>query len=227
MGAEPDPRLVAILQASNPTERDEAWAALIRDYSPLLLHAARSLGGDRDIVMDRYAFILESLRADDFRRLRAYAADRRTKLSTWLIVVSTRLCLDEYRHRYGRSRPGSKDPLNGNESPDGARRQQRKALVDLAGAELDPADLPDDRTGSPDHHIREGELYGALKDVLATLPPQDRLLLRLRFEDGLSVPRIATAMGFPTPFHVYRRLDQLFRELRPLLQSRGVQDSVV
>jgi RNA polymerase sigma factor (sigma-70 family) len=227
MGAEPDPRLVAILQASNPTTREEAWAGLIRDYSPLLLHAARSLGGDQDVVMDRYTFILESLRADDFRRLRAYAADRRTKLSTWLIVVSTRLCLDEYRHRYGRSRPSHEDSLNGKQSPEGARRQQRKALVDLAGAEIDLADLPDERAGSPDHHIRRDELYGALKDVLATLAPQDRLLLRLRFEDGFSVPRIATAMGFTTPFHAYRRLEQLFRELRPLLQSRGVQDSVV
>lgn len=227
MDTGPDPRLALILHASDSAVREEAWSALVRDYSPLLLHAARSLGGDHDVVMDRYTFILESLRADDFRRLRAYATDRRTKLSTWLIVVSTRLCLDEYRRRYGRSRPSHKDSLNGKQSPDGARLQQRKALVDLTGAEIDPAELPDERTGSPDHHIREDELYGALKDVLATLPPQDRLLLRLRFEDGLSVPRIATAMGFPTPFHAYRRLEHLFRELRPLLQSRGVQDPVV
>jgi DNA-directed RNA polymerase specialized sigma24 family protein len=128
MDTGPDPRLASILHASDPTLREEAWTALIQDFSPLLLHAARSLGGDQDCAMDRYAFILESLRADDFRRLRAYDADRRTKLSTWLIVVSTRLCLDEYRRRYGRSRPTKREP------EDVALRQQRKALVDLAGA---------------------------------------------------------------------------------------------
>jgi RNA polymerase sigma factor (sigma-70 family) len=227
MGVTPDPHLVLLLESSDPLQKEAAWSAFVREYSPLLLHAARTLPGDRDAVMDRYAHILECLRQDDFRRLRSYSLDHRTKLSTWLIVVSTRLCLDEHRRRYGRNRPGNKDPLNGNQSPESAHRRQRKDLVDLAGAEINPADLPDERNGSPDHHIRADELYGALKDVLATLPPQDRLLLRLRFEDGVSVPRIATAMGFPTPFHVYRRLEQLFRELRPLLQSRGVQDSVV
>ena len=220
MGAEPDPRIASILHASDPTVREEAWTALIQDYSPLLLHAARSLSGDRDVVMDRYTYILESLRADDFRRLRAYAADRRTKLSTWLIVVSTRLCLDEYRRRYGRSRPTKRDP------EDTTLRQQRKALVDLSGAEVDPTDLPDELSSDPDQQLREGELTGALQQVLATLPPQDRLLLRLRFEDGLSVPRIAVVMGFPTAFHAYRRLTQLFGELRPLLEARGVEDPV-
>jgi RNA polymerase sigma factor (sigma-70 family) len=221
MDAGPDPHLVSILHASDPAVREEAWTALIQDYSPLLLHAARSLGGDRDVVMDRYSFILESLRADDFRRLRAYAADRRTKLSTWLIVISTRLCLDEYRRRYGRTRPRKQ------ESEDATLRKQRKALVDLVGASVDPTDLPDERSTDPDQQLREGELAQALQQVLATLPPDDRLLLRLRFEDGLSVPRIATVMGFPSAFHAYRRLTQLFGELRPLLRARGVEDSVV
>jgi RNA polymerase sigma factor (sigma-70 family) len=221
MDTGPDPRLASILHASDPTLREEAWTALIQDFSPLLLHAARSLGGDQDCAMDRYAFILESLRADDFRRLRAYDADRRTKLSTWLIVVSTRLCLDEHRRRYGRSRPTKREP------EDVALRQQRKALVDLAGAEVDPTDLPDERSSDPDRQLRQTELDGALQQALATLPPQDRLLLRLRFEDGLSVPRIAVIMGFPSAFHAYRRLTQLFSELRPLLRARGVVDPVV
>ena len=220
MAAASDPRLTLILEASDPSRREEAWATLIREYSPLLLHAARSLGGDRDVVMDRYAFILESLRADDFRRLRAYASDRRTKLSTWLIVVSTRLCLDEYRHRYGRSRP--KKSESGKDS-----REQRKALADLAGADVDPAELPDERSIEPDRNIREDERRGVLQEVLATLQPQDRLLLRLRFEDGMSVPRIATMMGYPTVFHAYRRLTQLLGELRPRLEARGVEDSML
>lgn len=219
MDVAPDPRLAIILDSSDPSQREEAWTAFIQDYSPLLLHAARSLGGDRDVVMDRYTFILESLRQDDFRRLRAYATDRRTKLSTWLIVVSTRLCLDEYRRRYGRTRPSDKEQ--------GTIRQQRKALADLSGADVDPADLPDQGPNAPDQQIREGELSGALREVLATLPPQDRLLLRLRFEDGLSVPRIAEVMRFPTVFHAYRRLNQLFSQLRPLLRARGVEDSAV
>jgi RNA polymerase sigma factor (sigma-70 family) len=221
MGAESDPRLASILHASDPVVREEAWGSLIRDYSPLLLHAARSLGGDRDVVMDRYAFILESLRQDDFHRLRAYASDRRTKLSTWLIVVATRLCLDHHRHRYGRNRPA------GRSVEESRLREQRKALVDLTAAEVDPDQIADESSGAPDQPVRKGELTAALQGVLATLEPRDRLLLRLRFEEGLSVPRIAGTMGFPSAFHAYRRLTQLFAELRLRLRGRGVEDSTV
>jgi RNA polymerase sigma factor (sigma-70 family) len=218
---ESDPRLVSILQSSDPATREEAWTALVRDYSPLLLHAARSLGGDQDAVMDRYAFILESLRQDDFRRLRAYSADHRTRLSTWLTVVATRLCLDHHRHRYGRKRPA------GPSAEKAARRESRKALVDLAGTELDPSDLPDQSSGSPDDLVRAGELTAALHDALGALEPRDRLLLRLRFDEGLSVPHIAATMGFPSAFHAYRRLTQLFAQLRARLRRRGIEDSIV
>ena len=217
MGVQPDSRLVVLLESSDAVAREEAWANLIREYSPLLLHAARTLGGDRDVVMDRYAHILDCLRQDDFRRLRAYSFDRRTKLSTWLIVVATRLCLDHHRHRYGRNRTASDQPAAVD------RRRQRKSLVDLTAAELDPDQIPDEASATPDQPVRKGELSAALEDALATLAPRDRLLLRLRFEEGLSVPRIAGTMGFASPFHAYRRLTQLFAELRLRLRGRGIE----
>lgn len=219
MGLEPDPRFASLLESPDPTVREEAWSALIREYSPLLLHAARALGGDRDLVMDRYTFILERLRQDDFHRLRAYASDRRTKLSTWLIVVATRLCLDHHRHRYGRKRALK---------PAAAQRHsQRKSLVDLTAADIDPDQIPDETSGTPDQPVRKGELTAALDNALATLAPRDRLLLRLRFEEGLSVPRIAGTMGFASPFHAYRRLSQLFAELRVRLRGSGIEDPIV
>jgi DNA-directed RNA polymerase specialized sigma24 family protein len=49
--------------------------------------------------MDGYAYVLEALRSDDYRRLRAYAADGRSKFSTWLVVVARRLCLDLHLRR--------------------------------------------------------------------------------------------------------------------------------
>ena len=220
MGVAPDPRLLSILHASDPVVREEAWSELIREYSPLLLHAARTLGGDSDVVMDRYTFILESLRQDDFHRLRAYAFDRRTKLSTWLIVVATRLCLDHHRHRYGRNRTKAQ--------PEKSERQgQRRSLVDLSGVDIDPDQIADEESQTPDQPVRKGELSAALEDALATLDPRDRLLLRLRFEEGLSVPRIAGTMGFASPFHAYRRLTQLFADLRLRLKGRGIEDPTI
>jgi hypothetical protein len=49
------------------------------------------------------------------------------------------------------------------------------------------------------------------------------LLLKYRFEDGLSASQISKLMDFPTPFHVYRRLNALFLSLRRTLQAGGIE----
>ena len=91
-----------LLAARDASSREAAWEQLIADHSPLLLRLARSLGGDHDAAMDRYACILERLRKHDFCRLRAHAPDPHAKFSTWLVIVARRLCHDRHRERYGR-----------------------------------------------------------------------------------------------------------------------------
>jgi DNA-directed RNA polymerase specialized sigma24 family protein len=76
----------------------------------------------------------------------------------------------------------------------------------------------------PDGTLREAELHHAVVAALDTLPPQDRLLIRLRFEDGLSVTQIVDVMAFPTVFHVYRALRHVLAGLRSRLESRGITD---
>jgi RNA polymerase sigma factor (sigma-70 family) len=166
--------------------------------------------------MDAYAFVLEQLRVDDFRRLREFAADPRSKLSTWLVVVARRLCLDLYRRRYGRSRGPSSN----------AGRTVRRRLRDLVTEELDFYDLPTVHAGAAELAVREAELYSMLDDALTSLQPQDRLLLRLRFDDDLSAQEIARLLDFPSPFHVYRRLNATLAHLRRVLQGRGVENPV-
>jgi len=90
--------------ARDSAERDAAWAEFIALHSDVVLHACRSLIRDHDAAMDSYAFALEALRENGYRRLCAYMPDGKTKFSTWLLVVTRRLVLDYYRHRYGRGR---------------------------------------------------------------------------------------------------------------------------
>jgi DNA-directed RNA polymerase specialized sigma24 family protein len=66
----------------------------------------------------------------------------------------------------------------------------------------------------------------ALDAALATLSPSDQVLLRLRFDDGLSAQQIARTLHYPTPFHVYRRINALLARLRELLRARGIESSV-
>jgi len=192
---------------------DGAWRAFVADHTRLLLHVARSVSANHDDAMDSYAFVLEQLRAGNFRRLREFAADPRSKLTTWLVVVTRRLCLDLYRQRYGRKRGADSDE----------NRLVRRRLQDLVAEGLEWDDIPAVVDANAELAVRQSELSSALEQVLSSLNPQDLLLLRLRFDDDLAAQEIARLLNFPSPFHVYRRINALLPQLRRALEQLGVE----
>lgn len=212
--------LARLLAAADPGERDDAWAAFVRTYTELLLRVARSLGGGPDAAMDRYAFVLEQLHEDGHRRLRAYARPGAGDFRLWLVVVVRRLCLDHYRHRYGRARAGE----GSDDRPDDPRRT-RRLLADLIGDQVDVASVAGPTADTPDQVLARAERSRAIAAALDGLAPRDRLLLRLRFVEELPAREIAGLMAFPSVFHVYRRLDAALRALRATLKRAGVEDA--
>lgn len=211
------PELSGLLEAGNATARETAWQAFVETHSRLLLHTARTLGRDYDATMDAYAYLLDQLRRNDFHRLRSYTANSGSKFTTWLVVVARRLCLDRVRQRYGRRQDASLESREAQAS--------RRRLVDLLVEDLDPSDVADPAGGTPETNLRAAELSRSLANALSRIEPRDRLLLTLRFEDGLPAREIGQVMGFPTPFHVYRRIHTLLDRLREVLRQRGVEGS--
>jgi RNA polymerase sigma factor (sigma-70 family) len=213
----PPPELSALLSAPDAASRERAWSAFIEKHSKLILHTVRAFARDYDGVMDCYAYVLERLRQDDFRRLRSYVADGRGKLTTWLTVVVRRLTLDHHRERYGRIR--GKTAIGADEEE---IRTARRNLVDLVSEQLHPKHLADPTGGNPERDLRCRQLAELLERAVGALDPRDRLLLRLRFDDDLSAREVADVMRFQTPFHVYRRLNKVLESLRHALEQRGV-----
>jgi RNA polymerase sigma factor (sigma-70 family) len=62
----------------------------------------------------------------------------------------------------------------------------------------------------------------ALRAALGRLPPQDRLVLKLRFQEGLKVVEIARALGVAAK-NLYPRLERCMALLRRALEEEGVQ----
>jgi RNA polymerase sigma factor (sigma-70 family) len=209
------PSLSRLVQARTASDADAAWREFVAEHSRLVLHVCRSVWRTPDDAMDAYAQVLEHLRADDFRRLLEFARNPRSKASTWLVVVTRRVCLDLYRRRYGR--PGGEGAHD--------QRQARRRLQDLVAAQLELHDAAAPEAEETDAPIRQAELYAALHDALAALAARDLLLLKLRFGDGLAAQEIARLLDFPSPFHVYRRLNALLAELRFSLHRRGVESA--
>ena len=221
MSSDTPSELAALLSARDDSQRDAAWDAFVAKYSKLLLLIAREFGGSHDDAMDRYAATLARLREDDFRRLRVWASDRRSALTTWLGVIARRTSLDELRRRYGR--PGHVD------GDDAVLRLQRRRLADLVTEELLPeVDTPDAHgaVGVAELELRRAELRERLTQCVGELPAEDQLLLVLRFRDDRTAADIARILALPTAFHVYRRLGRVATQLRGALRLRGVEDPV-
>jgi len=209
--------LSQLLGAVDSSSRQAAWEDLIARHTRLLLAVSRSFNGGHDEAMERYTYILDKLREDDFRRLRTFDENSGARFSTWLTVAARRLCLDHLRALYGRQRDSAKPkriyPL----------RTIRRALADSVGPEVDVERIVDEQSPSLIVQTVVGERDEALRAVLAKLKSRERLLLALRYEDDLSAARIARIVGLPTPFHVYRQLNAVLEKLRRMLESRGIE----
>lgn len=207
-----------LLNSGSQADRDSAWESFLASHSRLILYVARSTTRDGDEALDAYTWSLERLRENESRRLRGFSEATGTLFSTWLVVVVRRLCLDYLRHKRGRVPKATTDRTSLE------RSQLRRRLVDLAGDPVVLETLHDGRM-DPGAHVEATELHDALEAAVAALIPADRLLLSFRFEDGLSASEIARVMGFPSQFHVYRRLNAVLKDLRARLLTAGIDDA--
>lgn len=71
-----------------------------------------------------------------------------------------------------------------------------------------------------------GKARMALADAIPGLTPQEQLIIRLRFQDGVTVARIAQLIGEEQK-PLYRRIDQILGRLRGTLTDAGVTAEAV
>lgn len=87
------------------SDPEVAWRAFVAESSGLILAALGRYLPDPDLVMDGYLSVLESLRADGFRRLHRFVERTRADavpFAAWLKLVSRNAALDLLRRSAGR-----------------------------------------------------------------------------------------------------------------------------
>ncbi|MEE8362247.1 MAG: sigma-70 family RNA polymerase sigma factor [Gemmatimonadales bacterium] len=186
--------LLALLQARDEVAQNGAWSGFLDEYSDILLKTARRASFDHDGALDNYSYMLEQLRHDDFRRLRVYQGDSRGKFTTWLVVVSRRLCVDHHRHTHGRLQTAAESPARSLE------QAARRHLADLIADEIDLDQVVDGKSPSPDALVLAEERRRALRDAVGSLDVAEKLLLTLRFKDEIAVEHIAPMVGLRNRF---------------------------
>jgi RNA polymerase sigma factor (sigma-70 family) len=99
----------------------------------------------------------------------------------------------------------------------------RRAMVGEEVLEAMPAtgNTLDDGILSKDRQAAARRILDGLTGVVQALRDQDRLILRLRFQEGLGVADIARALNIPQK-SLYRRFEKLLGQLKHALEAAGV-----
>jgi RNA polymerase sigma factor (sigma-70 family) len=79
-----------------------------------------------------------------------------------------------------------------------------------------------DRFAHAGDRRQQQRVQNVLQDGLRRLTPEERLLLRLRFLEGMKPQQIARALGLKAP-SLYRRIEQSLDRLRRRLRREGLQ----
>src|SRR5262245_43748887 len=102
------------------------------------------------------------------------------------------------------------------------RFERDEALVNVPSAER-PAD---DAAADRDRETTAARVSAALQQLTATLEPQDRLIIAMRFEDGRTVADIAATLRLDQKA-LYRRVDRLLLDLRRALEAQGIDAAAI
>ena len=100
------------------------------------------------------------------------------------------------------------------------RRPGRQRTGDQS-LEILPAPTRHDPIEVDEHLTSAARAGAALAAAIPTLAPQEQLIIRLRFQDGFTVARIAQLIGAEQK-PLYRRIEQILGRLRASLTAAGV-----
>lgn len=88
----------------------------------------------------------------------------------------------------------------------------------LAGS----VERPDEAALAREREEETARVVGAIEEVMAGFDPEDRLILRMLYLDGMSVADVSRGLGLDQK-RLYRRRDAVLRDLRKELEARGLR----
>lgn len=153
-----------------------AWDELIDRYGRLIRGRVSDVAHsftyvDDSTIDDATADVFSALLANDLAALRAFAG--RSSLGTYLAVIATRVATRLFARRRAQERLQSSD------------QRMLDQLVSL-GDQSDPA-----------ISLQRAEQREQLLQLIATLPPKQRDVLKMYHIDGLSYAEISLALNIP------------------------------
>ncbi len=202
------------------------WLRLVeRDYRAIRQYKGRSsFGTFLTVVVARLAM---DVRSSEWGRWRPSSRARR--LGETAVRFETLI----FRDGYSRDEAVSLLETTADGAPSGdtralaatrRSRPRRYVPIELVAHRLQTFDDPVESLLADERKSRAGYVAGVLRQALARLPGEERLLLRMRHAEGLKVPTIARVLGVDQK-SLYRKLAIVHRRMRRFAVRAGVTRS--
>jgi RNA polymerase sigma factor (sigma-70 family) len=174
---------------------------LVRSFSNLVYHSVQHTLMGKDIsftaqdLEDLHNTIFLQLFEQGCRKLRQYRGKNGCSLASWISVVSVRVVLNYIRKK----------------GPDAIGWQKKRTpledLSGLTGEEMDPLAL-----------MQNMERDRLVENGIQSLPPRDRLFIRLHFDQGIPIEDVAATMQISVP-NAYTVKHRAVRKLKSYVSS--------
>ncbi len=171
-----------------------AFRTLVERYQRPVFSLVLRMVRDRGIAED----VTQEVFVKAWMALSRY--DPRRRFASWLFKIASNAAIDQLRRK--------KLPTTPLETSDA----DQSSILDR---------IEDERSESPDTLVKRRELSAALEAAVAALRPEYRLVVLLRFREGLPYRDIAEATGMPLGT-VKTNLRRARREIEERLRQDGV-----
>ncbi len=172
---------------------DRAFAGLVQQYHGVLYRLAwrmlRSEEEARDVTQEAFLRVYRAL----------HTFDQSRKFSTWILRITTNLCIDRLR-----------------------RRKMKTLSIDVDGGDEDRMPLIlVDQGPTPEMRYGRTSVRETLDQLIKELPPIYRAVIELRHKQELAYEEIADVLEIPLGT-VKARLHRAHRLLKDRLQAVGI-----
>ncbi len=168
----------------------EAFRELVERYQRPVLSVIVRMVRDSQLAED----LAQEVFLKVYRRLRTF--DPQRKLSSWLFKIAHNTTLDHLRRKHVRTIP---------------------LEVEREEGTVANEHLPDLSVESPDTQVHRGDLASALEATIATLRPEYREVVVLRYQEDMSYQEIVEITGLPmgtVKTHLHRARKEMVEKLR-------------
>jgi len=197
--SEKDRRLVALCAAGD----EASWDRFLDEYGGLIHCIIGNYRRNQQDVRELFIHVIENLWSGGARRLRAW--EGRSRFSTYLAAVTSRLCIDYLRGRLHRER-ARYVPLDECETPASSR-------ADMRGG---------GRAGAS-RHVVQRECGEILVNCVGRLCQEERDIVTLFYWQGRRYAEIASLMRIPVS-SVGKRLLSARDRIRRMLVRSGIKN---